>query len=133
MSSFTSELKVSPINDSKWSVLESFVYYIGEKGSRDFVEVPPGFVTDFASIPRILWTILPPWGKYGKAAVVHDYLYTAHSRKQVTETDKIDVPVTRSEADRIFLEAMEVLGVNKFTRYSMYYAVRIFGNKPWSD
>src|SRR4051812_5700781 len=40
------------------------------------IRVPAKFVTDLASIPQILWNILPPIGAYDAAAVVHDYLYT---------------------------------------------------------
>src|SRR5262249_18421752 len=39
------------------------------------VHVPIGFVTDFASIPRMFWSALRPDGLYAYAAVVHDYLY----------------------------------------------------------
>ncbi|MBK5931416.1 hypothetical protein CCR82_13035 [Halochromatium salexigens] len=28
----------------------------------------------FASIPRLLWPLLPPVGRSGKAAVIHDWL-----------------------------------------------------------
>ena len=39
------------------------------------VDVPIGFVTDLASIPRIFWSILRPDGAYTYPAIVHDYLY----------------------------------------------------------
>src|SRR5207247_1284886 len=39
------------------------------------VEVPEGFVTDLASIPRVFYWALRPDGAYAHAAVVHDYLY----------------------------------------------------------
>src|SRR5215216_1525948 len=39
------------------------------------VSVPEGFVTDFASIPRIFWSALRPDGLYTYPAIVHDYLY----------------------------------------------------------
>ena len=38
------------------------------------------FMTDFASIPRPLWSILPQWGRYGNAAVVHDFGYWTQTR-----------------------------------------------------
>ncbi|EJC5177426.1 DUF1353 domain-containing protein [Salmonella enterica] len=76
--------------------------------------VPAGFVTDLASVPRIFWTILPPDGKYAKAAIIHDYLYDNALR-------------TKKEADLIFLDGMTVLGVPKWKRTVMYWAVRLFG------
>jgi len=36
--------------------------------------VPAGYRTDFASIPRVVWSLLPPVGRSGKAAVIHDWL-----------------------------------------------------------
>src|SRR5688500_11341220 len=68
--------------------------------------VPAGFVTDFASVPRILWNILPPYGKHSRAAVLHDWLYV---------TGIVD----RATADRIFLLLMEALGVGWVTRRAM--------------
>ncbi|EBW6364527.1 phage tail protein, partial [Salmonella enterica subsp. enterica serovar Oranienburg] len=58
--------------------------------------------------------ILPPDGKYAKAAIIHDYLYDNALR-------------TKQEADRIFLDGMTVLGVPKWKRAIMYQAVRLFG------
>ncbi|HCH8504641.1 TPA: DUF1353 domain-containing protein, partial [Salmonella enterica] len=71
-------------------------------------------ITDLASVPRIFWTPLPPDGKYAKAAIIHDYLYDNALR-------------TKKEADRIFLDGMTVLGVPKWKRTVMYWAVRLFG------
>ena len=51
--------------------------WLPDKGQEHLkpVNVPVGFVTDFASIPRIFWSVLPPDGKYTHPAIVHDYLY----------------------------------------------------------
>lgn len=87
--------------------------------SDRIIEVPVGFVTDFASVPRLFWRIVPPWGAYSPAAVVHDYLYQNHL-------------VSREEADRIFLELMTVLGVLPWKRKTMYWAVRIGGWVAWN-
>lgn len=114
MSSFTETLIVSPLkNGKKWVIRKEFYYYIHEEdGER--VTVPVGFITDFASVPRIFWAILPKWGKYGNAAIIHDFLYSTGIK-------------SRKESDKIFLDGMAVLNVPKWKRYAMYYAVRIFG------
>ena len=93
--------------------MEEFEYHVGDKESKEIILVPKGFITNFASVPRFFWSIIPPWGKYGKAAVIHDYLY--YTKKY-----------TRKRADEIFLEGMEVLGVSLWKRQVMYWAVRIF-------
>ncbi len=119
MSSFTSPLVVSPLVDGRrWKLVFQFGYDVGHKGSVDRITVPAGFVTDFASTPSPIWWLIPPWGKYGKAAVVHDYLYLVKTR-------------TRKEADGIFREAMVVLGVPEWQVFVMYWAVRAFGWPAW--
>lgn len=120
MSSFTSPLKASPLDNGRdWEILEEFTYFVGELDSNTHVTVPVGFVTDFASVPRMLWSIIPPWGKYGKAAIIHDYLWLGYT--MVVEGRQ--TPVDRKTANLIFLEAMGVLDVNVCIRYPMYWAV----------
>lgn len=117
MSSFTTPLILKFIDTSdntRFELHEAFTYRVGSEDSERSITVPKGFRTDFASVPRIFWRIVPPVGLYGKAAVLHDWLYFSEF-------------ATREEADDIFLEAMEVLGVPKYRRLTMYYAVRLFG------
>jgi len=119
MSSFTSPLVVTPMLDGrKWKLVHPFSYHIGSKNSKWIIKVPKGFETDFASVPQFLWFWLPYWGKYGKAAVLHDYVYQTH----LTE---------RSIADSIFYEAMLVGGTTHWKAKLMYYGVRLFGWLSW--
>ncbi len=119
MSRFTEPLVVTPLPDGKtWIILNDFGYEIGEEGSGDIINVPIGTYTDFASIPRPLWAVFPRWGKYGNAAVIHDWMYWDQSR-------------SRKEADDIFLEGMEVLEVPTWKRKAIYRAVRWFGGFAW--
>lgn len=103
------------------------------------IRVPAKFVTDLASIPQILWNILPPIGAYDAAAVVHDYLYTlgGFERSLVAppgyEPLRYIEHVTRAQADRVLLEAMEVLDVEWWKRRAIYAGIRIGGWKAWHD
>lgn len=127
MSSFTTPLRVEPIDDKFWKILETFEYHVGDLDSGFLVRVPKGYTTDFATVPRFLWNIVPPWGTYGKACVVHDYLLD--NGHQIIKADKVGErlsTVTRKKVDKIFLEAMEVLEVNYVLRYAMYAAVRVY-------
>jgi hypothetical protein len=109
-------LKLSPSDDDKhWVLLKSFSYDVGSVGSGDVIKVPKLFVTDFASTPRLVWFVFPRWGKYGKAAIVHDYIYATGERKN------------RREADKIFLEIMKVSCVDWLSRYMIWFFVRVFG------
>ncbi len=121
MSRFTENLVVSPFPDGKtWIVLSDFRYEVGTLGSGDVINVKIGFMTDFASVPRFLWVILPRWGRYGYAAVIHDWLYWEQSR-------------SREAADRILFEAMSVpvFRVPTWQKYLIYWAVWAFGSIAW--
>lgn len=118
MSRFTSLLKVSPLPDgTSWVLLEPLTYELNH-GTDDRITVPAGFITDFASVPRPLWALFPRQGYHTNAAVVHDWLYWTQRRP-------------RSEADHVFLEAMDILGTLWSTRHLMFWAVRIFGWLAW--
>lgn len=119
MSHFTEILIVSPLADGRtWCLRKEFGYDVGKEGSGETISVPVGFLTDFASIPRPLWWLFPRWGRYGNAAVIHDYCYWEQH-------------YSRKRADEIFLEAMAVLKVSSITRHTMYLAVRLFGCIAW--
>ena len=84
------------------------------------VDVPIGFVTDFASIPRIFWSLLRPDGAYVYAAIIHDYLYWTQSG-------------SRSAADATFRLAMLDFEVDTATATSIYGAVRTAGWRAWNE
>lgn len=86
--------------------------------------VPSGFVTDFATIPRFLWAILPPAGRYLYAAVIHDRLYNAHAVGG-------DCTYSRAYADNIMLEVMVASEVKPWQRLAIYWAVRACGWMHW--
>jgi len=108
-------LVIEQISEYKWKVFRSLTW-------RQFT-VEEGFETDLASTPRILWIILPPYGKYARAAVIHDWLYYK------------DRGYTRKEADKIFLEAMRDYKVETWKRVLMYYGVRLlaFRRGHWRE
>ena len=80
--------------------------------ANQLVVVPDGFRTDWASIPRVFRSLIPKVGRHIPAAVVHDYLVRLEGFSRVL-------------ADRVFLEAMKVLGVPWWKRYAMYTAVSL--------
>lgn len=124
MPGFLSPLTLEYIDGHTWRVTQEFSYHVGAFDGPDFVRIPAGELTDFASVPRVLWPLLPPTGSYGKAAVVHDYLYRTRRVDSIGGSRYIN----RSKADRIFREAMEVLHVSRMTRWMMYLGVRTGGH-----
>jgi len=106
--------------DGKWTrvaVLESeFIYDSPRFG---LVQVPFGFTSDGASVPRFLWNIYPPFGEYLEAAVIHDWFCVlGHAGTS---------PISSQDAAKLFLEIMEVMGISWWRRTKMYWAVRIGG------
>lgn len=81
--------------------------------------VPVNFVTDFASVPRFFWRIVPPWGRYLRASVVHDYLYYTGE-------------VMRKEADLTLWNIMNIDGVDWWRMQAIYWSVRAFGWIAWN-
>jgi hypothetical protein len=115
MGRFDGPLTVTKVKGGRWKVAESFRYYISE---NEFVDVPQGFETDFASVPRPFWIIFPPDGQYSQAAVLHDYLYWSRI-------------YSRKKSDDTFLGGMKDLNVPLPKRRAMWRAVRSFGWIPW--
>lgn len=107
-----------------WRVTESFRYFIGGEKTKQWVTVPAGYLTDGASVPRIFWSMIPPWGAYGQAAVVHDLLCEYLS---IVDHGKPKA-ITRQRCDEIFGEAMAVLGVPSATRLMISEGVALYRN-----
>ena len=110
------EIHVAVARNGKRYRLLSDCYFPDE-----FLCVPAGFVTDFASVPKILWWCFPPTGFYAKAALLHDWCYF-HGPI---------LGLTRWEADAIFRRQMKRDGVGWRTRWTMWLAVRLFGARFW--
>lgn len=121
MSHFLDALILEPLdNGYTWKIIEPFDYEVGNLGSGEKIDVPIGFVTDLASIPRLFWNIMPPFGRYSRAAVLHDWLY--HTQQY-----------TRKKSDHILLEAMAVLNVSWITRWTIFLGVRSGGWMAWNS
>src|SRR5436305_841287 len=57
---------------SLWAVAKPLTY---RTHAGDIITLPAGMTTDLASIPRLLWSFLPPDGPWVQIAVFHDLLY----------------------------------------------------------
>ncbi|WP_316227166.1 MULTISPECIES: DUF1353 domain-containing protein [unclassified Bradyrhizobium] len=115
-------MRVSRFRDPIYFLIApiSWTPNLNDAGKYQAVEVPTGFVTDFASIPPIFFSVLRADGEYAYAAVIHDYLYWTQMR-------------TREEADEIIKLAMRDLKVDSVKLTAIYEAVRHFGGKAWND
>lgn len=85
-------------------------------------EIGGGFLTDFASIPRVVrWLWTPSGGPWRLAGIVHDWAYSTAN------------PITRPVADRLFLDIAAASGVARRTRTAMWLGLRIGGRMAWRN
>jgi hypothetical protein len=94
-------------------------FYYADSEHCDDTRIPAGFTSDGASVPRLLWRLFPPFGKYLEAAVVHDYFCVLGHRGES--------PINSVAAAKVFKEAMRVCGVAAWRVHLMYLGVRIGG------
>lgn len=118
---------------SLWALQRPMTYHAGPD-REDTIVVPAGFVTDLASIPRLVWSIYPPDGPWVKAAVVHDFLYDTQG-DGLWGRDSRGVsrarPYCRNEADAILLEGMIDRRIGWRERTVIWISVRLGGAAGW--
>lgn len=119
---FLTPLRLEDIDGHRARLFDALHYYSADL--RGVFVVPAGFETDFASIPRGLWNVLPKRGKHDAPAVLHDAAY----RGALLTGGGLRVRLVRALADDLFLEAMRARGVNRVSRRLMYWAVTWWGS-----
>ena len=136
---FTKPLKVQYVGEDRkraiWELTESFQYHVGSYPSNFIINIESGFKTDFATIPKSLWSIFPPTGKYIKAAVIHDYLtdnkgkIVYYKSEDISNINCVYTELSKKRVDEIFKEAMGVLGVSSVVKFIVWKTVSLFGNE----
>ena len=109
---FTSPLIVQQLSSREWILVAPLSY----QGSVDHFTVPEGEVTDFATVPNWLQSLVQSTGTWTLAAVIHDWMCRALAAGNCI--------VTSSQADGIFRRIMREEGVGPVRRWAMWAAVR---------
>jgi hypothetical protein len=121
VSEFHTLLHVRKLKAKAWQLTEELAYesdYLGRT-----IYVPKGFITDFASVPRVPGAFLLLGDRAHEAAVVHDYLYAyGHT-----------MGITKDMADKVFLEAMEETSVESVLNKIEYLGPALFGNRHYQS
>jgi hypothetical protein len=99
-----------------WMVMADFAYQSNVAGMT--ITVPQGFISDFASVPRIPFVYDSLGDIAQRPAVVHDYLYSLGI-------------LPRDMADKVLLEAMELTEIPWSKRKLIYLGVRIGGKSHY--
>jgi hypothetical protein len=112
---FIGDVDVKLLPSGFWRLDHSIMYVSGRGGIR----VPHGFVTDFASVPKLLWFIFPPTDpRYAEAAVLHDRLYEHHI-------------MSRKDADGVLFEAARATGCTLWRAWCLWLGVRLGGHSSY--
>lgn len=101
-------------DDVSWVLLRPLTY----TGESQSWAIPAGYVTDFASVPRAFEWKVRRFGRYTRAAIVHDYLIT-------DELTKDEPAITSRDVDGVFRRIMREEGVPFATRWFMWLGVRL--------
>lgn len=104
-------LTVRRIDADRWALVDALVY----QGRRDRFVVPAGFRTDFATVPGPVRWLVPRFGTFTLAAILHDWLVTEGLCTGV---------VTSRDADGIFRRVLRESGVPVLRRWLMWAGVR---------
>lgn len=122
MAAFKTKLRVEMISakgSGAWQLLSPFVYRTEVLDT--VIVVPHGFVTDFASVPRLPFAYALVGNTSHEAAVLHDWLYSP----------KCHEPCDRAQADAVLYEAAVLSGTSKWKAWLIWIAVRAFGGQFW--
>lgn len=103
---------VRQVTVEDWTLEEELVY----QGRTERFVVPRGTLTDFASVPRVFAWLVPKYGRFTAAAVLHDHL---------VRVERPAGRISAVDADGLFRRAMRELGVPFLVRWFMWAAVRI--------
>lgn len=123
-----------------FEVLDDFGYLRPEHGCEvvslaapdEGDRVRPGTVTDLASVPSVLWGVVPSYGGHTMPAIVHD-VQCARARwtGEPDSSQRRRAPQRRSRrraADALFLQTLRCEAHSGVaTRWLMWSAVRLFG------
>lgn len=123
MSKFTTQLEVELVDPDAasgrgtWRLVSPLVYQ--SDVAKITITVPAGFVTDFASVPRIPIAFLLTGDTGSEPAVVHDYLYSTGM-------------LLRSTCDLVLKEACLATGMPLWRAWMIYAGVRVGGANHYS-
>ena len=125
MSSFLSELITSEVDGTAQEgrgihrIHEPFVYQSDILGKTITVEA--GFLTDFASVPRLPLVYFLFGGVARKSAVIHDWLFHHH---EVCDMDT---------ANLVLREAAQAEGIAHWRKMGIYLGVKFGGKSSWEE
>ena len=106
---------ISQISERGWELVAHIVWYgYTQDGQPIAIKAPVGAQSDLASVPDWLWSLLPPYGRYTAAAIIHDRLWSMADRGEISY----------AEADYQLRQMLMVCGESWLRSGIMWSAVR---------
>lgn len=94
------------------------------------ISIPKGFITDGATIPKLFWNILSPFGRFFKSCALHDYICLMaklHNNEAPTLKDGISIATKyRKIADTLLSLSMKKQGIALWRRLLIMANVRTY-------
>lgn len=128
--------KKLPDDPGEFALYRDFHVEFEHGGQRYHEIVPEGFITDFASVPRVA-QMLPGFGVNGpsaSAAVLHDWHYCCRGRLAVrSQAGELRLlELTRQQCDRLLYTGLVACGLWPAQAALFYSAVRLGGWVYWN-
>ena len=120
---FLTPLDARQVGPDQWKLLSDLTFYT-EK-FRGTCTARAGYACDFASIPKVIGSLVPKYGGFNAAAVIHDAALTNDLYADTGERQTW----TRGYANDLFAEGLKATGVSWWRRSLMVAAVRMFADK----
>ena len=90
--------------------------------------VPQHFISDGATIPKMVWSVVAPYEKYLPACIFHDFLCLSAKLQDTNEKKYL----TRRYADKCFNSTMKQNKIKTPIRLLLYGAVSLFSFVRWN-
>lgn len=129
----------TPVGGDWWRLEDAFTVWFTYGGKRYRLTIKRGFLTDFASIPRLVWSILAPWNyKYTPACLPHDEGYEKAGKLTLWTWDGVTWSPVRAELSRRAVDDLMYWGMvaRKTPAWkvkAIYSAVRVGGWLAWRN
>lgn len=94
------------------------------------IPIPKGFITDGATIPKLFWNILSPFGRFFKSCALHDYIcLMAKLKNNEAPNLKEGINIAtqyRKRADALLSLSMKKQGIKLWRRLLIMANVRTY-------
>lgn len=110
-------IRLSIVGDKTFRLEDDLCY----TGTNESWTVPAGTTTDFATVPQVIQWLIPTYGKYTLAAILHDHFCYELGNAYVEKRDPF---ITSRDTDGVFRRVMRELGVPFAQRWLIWCGVR---------